>query len=406
MSERLPFLQGVNTHMAVISGFCGYRYNKEKVNLQKAIAPPYDVIDDSQKQLFSSYNYNFVHVHLNDSHESAANTLQKWIDEDVLKKDDESLYVYRQSFTVKGRSFIRTGLVCLLKLEEWGGDVLPHEQTFPETVGERMQLMETTRANIGQLFMLYKDQIGEIDQILNASTTAHPDIEYVDPDSCVHCLWRIPSNQKIIDLMKTKKVIMADGHHRYNAALAYKNKHPEDQGGNQVMVTLVNSYNSGLLILPTNRVLNKRGIGIELFKEYFDVEELDNLQDIDNLAEKCFVMADDSQIYKLKLKNYDILDEIFADIPTYKDLDVAILHKLIFNKIMNMDEEELNSIIETIKGNEKTIEAIKSGKTAFFLRPPTMTQMFDVVEEGEIMPQKSTFFYPKMFSGLVLNKWR
>ncbi|MBL7054253.1 DUF1015 domain-containing protein [Candidatus Woesearchaeota archaeon] len=395
--------------MVEIKAFQGYRYNPDKVDIQKVISPPYDVISKKIKKKLASAEYNFVHVNLNDSHEDAGRILNQWIDNQVLLKDEkESLYVYQQEFTVNDFKFKRTGFVCLLKIEEWGNDVLPHEQTFDKIVDERYGLMEKTMANFGNLFMIYEDDNKEEDKILTNITNHPENINFVDANNVVHKLWAVDDKNIILDIihnLKGKKAIMADGHHRYQTSLNFYKNHQDVKGAEYVMVTLVNAYNEGLLILPTNRIINDVEIDIERFSEYFYVKKLDSLDNI-GIPEKSFIIAKENKFYFLELKNADVLDEIFGgDNIAYKELDVAILHKLIFEKILKIPEEELQQKIQFIKGNEATVEAAGMGKTAFFVKPPSLKQTIELTKKGKIMPQKSTYFYPKLFSGLVLHKF-
>ena len=198
--------------------------------------------------------------------------------------------------------------------------------------------------------------------------------------------------------MNDKKLLIADGHHRYKTALKYKKKH----GGNYVMATLVNSFNEGMVILPTNRLLNNK-VDIEDFNEYFDAEETNEINELD---EKSFIVATKEKKWSIKLKNEEILNEIFKGREIFKDLDVATLHKLIFEKILDISlDEQKPPKIKFIKGNKFTLDSIDDSNTAFFVRPPSLEQTFKIAIKGKVMPQKSTYFYPKMFSGLVIYKW-
>ena len=264
--------------MVEVKAFKGYRYNTEKADVQKTISPPYDVIDECMKMELGSYEYNFVHVNLNNSHDKSSEILKEWIREGILVEEGkDSLYAYQQEFIVDDKKLIRTGFVCLLKIEEWGNNVLAHEQTFPKIVDERYDLMEKTKANFGNLFMLYEDEKKEIDNILNNITVKQEDMKHIDANGIMHKLWKMDDENvisEIIEKMKDKKAIMADGHHRYQTALNFHKDHADVNGAENVMVTLVNSFNEGLIILPTNRILNNVEPDINNFSEYFDVEDI------------------------------------------------------------------------------------------------------------------------------------
>jgi len=393
--------------MVEIKAFRGYRYNPEKTDVQKAISPPYDVIDDDMKAELGAYEYNFVHLNLNESHDKASEILEEWIRNGILVKEGkDSLYAYQQEFAVNDKKLSRTGFVCLLKIEEWGNNVLAHEQTFPKIVDERCDLMEKTRANFGNLFMLYEDEKKEIDDVLSGLTSKQEDMKHIDTSGIVHKFWKIDDENAISDViekMKNKKAIMADGHHRYQTSLNFYKNHADVKGAENVMVTLVNSFNEGLIILPTNRILNEVEINIDDFSEYFEIKKIEILDNIE-LEEKSFVIAKGKEFYYLKLKNEDILNEVIED-EDYKRLDMIILHKLVFNKILNLTDEKIAEKIRFIKGNEATIKALNEDNAAFFVRPPTLRQTIDMTMKGKIMPQKSTYFFPKLFSGFVIRKF-
>jgi len=321
-------------------------------------------------------------------------------------EEKDSLYAYQQEFVVNDKRFTRTGFVCLLKIEEWGNDVLAHEQTFPKIVDERYDLMEKTRANFGNLFMIYEDEKKEIDDILNNITGKQEDMKHIDTSGIMHKLWKIDDEyviSGIIEKMKNKKAIMADGHHRYQTALNFHKNHAGVKGAENVMITLVNSFNEGLIILPTNRILNNVELDIDNFLKYFEIKKLENLDNIE-LEEKAFVIAKGKEFYYLRLKNKDVLNEVIED-EDYKNLDIIILHKLVFNKILKLSDEEVAEKIRFIKGNDATIEALNESNAAFFERPPTLRQTIDLTMKGKIMPQKSTYFFPKLFSGFVIHKF-
>lgn len=407
MSNVFLFYLGVK--VVEIKAFQGYRYNSAKVDIQNVIMPPYDVIDKDMKKKLTASKHNFIHINLNRSYDEANKILEQWIKDKILIKDnEESFYVYQQEFNVDGVNYKRTVFICLLKLEELGDNIMPHEQTFKKHVDERYGLMEKTKAHLGQIFMIYEDDKKDIDKILLGIVKNPEDIHYVDDDKCSHKIWKFNDTKiisNIINLMKDKKTIIADGHHRYKTSLRYYQNHQDIEGSKYVMVTLVNSYNEGLIILPANRLLKETEINIDDFSQYFDIENLDNLENI-KLEDKSFIIAKENKCYLLRLKDQSILDVIFkGGDAIYKDLDVLILQKLIFEKIINLPPEELNQKIDFVKGNKSTINSLSYEKSAFFVKPPSLQQIFEIAKKGKVMPQKSTYFYPKMFSGLVIHKF-
>ena len=378
----------------MIKPFRGYRHNTQKVDAQDVVSPPYDVISDEMKKTLSARSpYNFVNILLNDDHNKANELLNDFIKKEIIVRDDsDSLYIYEQKYDIDDSSFTRTGFICLLKIEEFGGDVLPHERVFEKYVDERFDLMKKTKSDVGQIFFVYEDEKNEIDTIFDEQKSGNSDLFFTDDDGCEHKVWRVSDENaidRVVAIMKDKQILVADGHHRYTTAIRYNKEHPEKE---YVMITLVNSFNEGLLILPTNRVM-KIQINIEDFKEHFHIEKLPKLE-ID-LEPKSFIIADAENSHKISL-----IDK------NNSDLDIVLLHDLIFKKILNLPEDKLKyPDLEFVKGNEGTIERIKDGKTAFFVNPPTLQETFAVSKSGNVLPQKSTFFYPKIYSGFVLNRW-
>jgi len=372
--------------MVSIKPFKAYKYNIKKVNIQDVITPPYDVIDEEMnKSLQSKSEYNFVNLILNDKNENAGKLLQKWIKENILIQDDQdSIYVYEQIFSINNKEFKRTGFVCLLRLEECGNNIMPHEMTFDKVLDDRFDLMVKTNSNLGNIFMIYEDKNKEIDRILEEKS--NKELEFIDDENCVHSIYKLPKEKidRVKKLMQDKKLLIADGHHRYKTALRYKNNY------DHVMVTLVNSNNKGMIILPTNRVLNKK-IDINDFKEYFNIKTTENL----NFGKNSFIIISNGNKYLITLKEKN------------NNLDVEILHNLIFEKIIKIPkQDQIHPIIKFIKGNERTLKEINEKNTIFLVNPPTLEKVFKIANNHKILPQKSTYFYPKMFSGLLINKFK
>lgn len=392
--------------MVEVKGFQGYRFNASVLKVTDCIMPPYDAVSEVLIAKLRNHPHNFIHLNLNPSHDDAAKKFYEWLDSGVLLKDDkDSIYVYQQEFTVGETAYKRTGFISLLKLEELGEYVLPHEHTMDKHIEDRLSLMEKTQANFGNIFMVYKDQERSIDMILERYATGNTDITYVDEEGCSHRLWKITDEKDIASIsetMKDKQVVIADGHHRYKTALRYKEKNPDVKGNDYVLTTMVNGYNEGLIILPTNRLIPDR-VDLTKLEPYFNITPIGGLQDFEPGS---FIIASGDTYNHLRLKSEDVLDEVFSgEESIYKGLDVAILHKIIFDKVLEVDSSGFTQD-NFIKGNEATLLAVKDkSMTAFFVNPPSLEQTFNIAEKGRVMPQKSTYFYPKMFSGLVINKF-
>ncbi len=377
--------------MVQIKAFKAYRYNRQKVNIHDVIAPPYDVIDSNMRMdLKNKSEFNFVNIILNESHDNAKELLHKWIKENVLMQDKEdSIYIYQQEFKLGNKIFKRTGFVCLLKIEELGNNILPHEQTFEKHIEDRFSLMEKTHSNLELIFMVYQDKKREIDGLIIPLAEKAEELKFVDNDNCIHRIYKANNPhiiRKIAALMQNKKLLIADGHHRYKTAL----RHSKKYGYGHIMAALVNSDNEGMVILPTNRVAEEK-IDINDFTKYFDIKPSNAL----SFGNNSFIAATNSSKYLMELKQAN-----------NSDLDVEILHKLVFEKILKIPQEEQKPPkINFFKGNKATLDAINESNTAFFVNPPPLDKVYEIASAHRILPQKSTYFYPKMFSGLVINKF-
>jgi len=377
--------------MVEIKPFKAYRYNQQKIDPQNVIVPPYDVIDSGMKADFEKKSeFNFVNIILNENHDNAKELLHKWIEENILMQDKEdSIYIYQHEFKLENKTFKRTGFVCLLKIEELGNNILPHEETFEKHIEDRFSLMEKANSNLELIFMVYRDKKREIDSIITPIAEKTEELKFVDNDNCTHRICKVSDQnviKKVISLMQNKKLFIADGHHRYKTALRYGKKY----GYGYVMAALVNSDNEGMLILPTNRVVEEK-ININDFTRYFDVKPANAL----SFGNNSFIAATNGSKYLMELKQEND-----------PDLDVEILHKLVFGKILKIPREEQKPPkINFFKGNKATFDAINESNTAFFVNPPSLDKVYEIASSHRLLPQKSTYFYPKMFSGLVINKF-
>src|SRR6056297_1864271 len=269
--------------MADVYPFRGYRYNREKAgDLNRVVSPPYDKIDDEQREeLINSSPYNIVRIILSeattnydDKYEVAAKYLQDWIDEGVLQRDKEpSFYSYYQEYKVEGEKKVRKGFVGLGKIEA-GEGVKAHEETMSGPKADRLRLLKATEANFGQIFMLYSDPENGITEVLDSNTEGEPLVEVKDQDHNAHKVWKITDESIISSIqerMKDKSLYIADGHHRYETALNYRNecrqKHWEyvnNEGFDHRMMTFVNVDDPGLSILATHRLV----YGLDQFKPH------------------------------------------------------------------------------------------------------------------------------------------
>jgi uncharacterized protein (DUF1015 family) len=425
--------------MVDIIPFNGITYNKEKISdFSRVITPPNDVISKEVKQeLIDQSDFNFVKLILpdgnGDKYENSAKLLKEWVQEEVLAKDDEeTIYIYSESYIIDGKMFGRTGFMTLIKLEDLGNGVLPHEKILEKDLKDRIELIKTTKANFGVPFVLYDDKQKIIDEIVGKEIEGkEPYINFTDKKNVTHKLWKVSNKKAIMKIqeeMKQYRCVIADGHHRYTSELKVKEMLEDTEGAKYGLLCFVNSFNEGMIILPTNRVvfgLENIDMGevIEQLNEYFEVEEIGDIEELAKKVSETKIMIDkttnlknhvfgvysnlNNKGYLLSLKDISILDSIMpGKTDIYQKLDINILHKIIIEKILGISEEKQKNRenIDFIKGNEETVAKMqdKEIQFAFFVNPPLMREVFLTARAGETMPQKSTYFYPKVFSGLVI----
>jgi uncharacterized protein (DUF1015 family) len=409
--------------MVAIKPFNGYRYDVEDIS--KVISPPYDVISkEKQKRLLEDSPYNFVRLILgNDPYveecrrdlEMISGLLNEWIEKGILRQEDkESLYVYSQVFSVGGDQKRRTGLIALVKLENFGEKhIYPHEKVIPKHVEDRLLLMEATQANLGLIFGIYPDPSRETDRLLDEVSSDEP-LFTCTLDDVLHELWKIDDDAFIGNLQKEmadKQVYIADGHHRYTTALRYRDAHPDQQSAKYVMMALVNMYNEGLTILPTHRLVRKgnhdtttilEGIG-----NSFQTEPTTQDQMMEGIKGKRYAygLYADGDFHILRLKDRRTVESLPAVSEALKQLDVTVLHELILKPLLDIDTEALDiqDKITYAKSTDAAMANLATGDYSFgfFLNAVNMEEIVRVATAHEAMPQKSTFFYPKVYSGLV-----
>jgi len=437
--------------MAEIRPFKGIKYNSEKVKLEEVITEPYDRITlPMQEKYYQRNPYNVVRIILGkdddpehperDKYKRANIYLEKWEREGILiKENKKALYIYEQEFQIKGQHRKRTGLIARVRLEEFSSrKVLPHEKTFPKHKVDRLNLLRATKANTGQIFLLYKDDDKSVClTIEKAKGNGDLIAEVRDEDNFRHRLWCIKDEEAILGIQKAmadKVLIIADGHHRYETSLNYQKEILNEMRGvksdepfNYVMMTLFRLDDPGLVILPTYRLvkgldkLSKEGFK-ELLSPYFEILELDwsdtsgksVLEEVQKrIDSKDHIFAafifQFKKFFIFRLKSEDILDEEINDGKSkeWKRLDVAILHSLIIDKLKSLSSESfsLEDKVSYIRNLDQGLEKVRNGEfqIIFLLRPTLLHQIREVVENGELMPQKSTDFFPKLKSGLIMN---
>ncbi len=433
-----------------IRPFKAFRFDEKAVgDVGRCVAPPYDVINgEQQDRLYEKSEYNIVRIingktgpsdNENDNqYTRAAEHFRSWIEKGVLKQDSaDTIYAYVQDFQLGGADFQRLSFIALAKLEEFGKIVKPHEQILKEPTIDRLNLKKATDARFGLVFMLYEDPKHVADNIVEKTAQQKPLVDFVDDFNVRHRLFFITDQNDIsavTEMMRDKSCVIADGHHRYTTDLMYA-KETNDPAARFPMIAFCNVCHEGLLVLATHRLVgNLNGFDIDkllaalqtdfdLMRYTFNSDRTKTDARENMLAqirvEHCKdgnafgIYAGDNAFHVAVLRDKRKMDSVAPDMSThYRSLDVAVLHKLVLEKLLNIDEQALaggTNIVYVKDGDHATdrmIEQIdqKSKQVAFFMNPPKISQIQMVADAGERMPQKSTYFYPKVHSGLTINK--
>jgi uncharacterized protein (DUF1015 family) len=412
--------------MAQVHPFRAYRYTKQAGDLKDLVTQPYDKITrEMQTRYLERSPHNLVRVilgqktptddALNNVYTRARDHFEQWISDGLIAQDPEpAFYAYYQQFVVPetGERLTRKGFIGL-------GDVVPyedrvvhrHEQTLSGPKKDRREVLEHTKAHFGQIFMLYEDPAKAIDGMLDGFCREPLCDEVPEEDGTLHRIYRITDAEvieRIRSVMSDKKLIIADGHHRYETALAYRNDHPEMEDAKRVMMTFVNLHSDGLRILATHRVL----------------------AGVDDLNPEKFLESARREFTVSKLEGPAALKQIFGELAPDKirigvmfhgslqihllerarkgDLDVRVLHQELLGKALGIDEEAVRNEkhLRYVRGLENATDMVKAGEAqaAFLLEPTSLRQVADTSLAGGVMPQKSTDFYPKLLSGMTMYR--
>ena len=408
--------------LSQIYPFQPLRYTEKAGTPENLVTQPYDKISPAMRSRYLSLSpYNLVRIILGEPkpadtdsdsvYTRAARHLTEWIAAGVLARDREpGVFPYFQEFTVPdtGERLLRKGFIALGKVEEYAAGVVHrHEQTLAGPKKDRLELLRHTHAHCGQIFMLYPDPAGAIDTLLDEAAQGRPLTEVTDEDGGIHRLWKISGAARIQQWMADKKLLIADGHHRYETALAFHKENPGLDGADRVMMTFVNMHSPGLKILATHRLVNgldTQGFPDEFLRtaaKHFQVEEIDSVQ---RLAQSWARSTDRSIIGAAIGNRLFLLEEREAR----GELDVRILHERILAKVLGIGEEAVRDErhLRYIRGIDLAVEEARKGaaQIAFLLKPTSIRQVADTSFAGGVMPQKSTDFYPKLLSGLTIYK--
>jgi uncharacterized protein (DUF1015 family) len=403
--------------LARIFPFQPYRYSAQAGPEQNLVTQPYDKISPSMQARYLSLSpYNLVRIILGERaptdnegdnpYTRAAALLKDWIGSGILEHESApSVFAYFQKFTAPDSNQIleRKGFIGLGAVEDYATEVVHrHEQTLSGPKKDRMELLRHTHAHFGQIFMLYPDPELKIDRILDETAKGAPVTSIQDEDGVTHRVWKISDPATIAQiqaLMADKKLLIADGHHRYETALAFRNQNPGLKDAEKVMMTFVNMHSPGLEILATHRVL--RGIPVE-HENKIPARRLNSIHEL-----KRIFQTPSPEKIRIGIASG-------SDVSLYErdrhpgELDVKVLHEELLGGALGIGEEAVRDEkhIEYVRGIDAAYAKVQSGaaQLAFLLEPTTMEQVAGVAFSGGVMPQKSTDFYPKLLSGLTIYK--
>lgn len=437
--------------MVKVAPLNGITYNFDKVEITDVIAPPYDVISsDEQDNLYNKSLYNVVRLILgkinpddsdfDNRYTRSAESFKNWLEQKILiPSQAPCVYYYIQNYiTAKGNKISRKGFIARNLIEEYEkGNIMPHEFTMGGPKEDRLKLMKTCKANFSQVFFAYSDTEGEIDKAV--ILPEKPIIDVTDDQGIQNILYAIEDKDvlnKISEVMSNKKVLIADGHHRYETSIAYRNFRreqnkdwKEEDDFNYVMAYYTNLDDENLKVYPTHRIV-KREIDkenlLENLNKYFDKAEysFDTLtredvkekfvSDIEETAKSkiafgaCF--KNENKYILFKLREKESVDKLLAekDVPeVLRKLDLSFLHKIVLSDFLGFSEEDQfkQNGVKYLKKEAEAFEAVenKHAEVVFIMATPSIQLIKEVSSQGYKMPQKSTYFYPKLLSGLVIN---
>lgn len=437
--------------MTDVQPFRSLRYNVERVGcLSSVISPPYDVVSPREQQLYLMHSpYNVIRLELgeekpsdsseNNRYTRAAGTLRKWLEEGILfREQSPAIYIFKHRFIHQGVEKSRWGLNARVRVEDWStGWVRPHEHTFEEKIGDRLKLMRSCCCNLSPIMGMFRHEPGGLISFLTRLTEDDPDLSALDLQGVTHNVWIINDEKSIAEISAwcgDKVIYIADGHHRYETALAYKREQiaahssvTGDEAFNFVMMTLMDAGDPGVIMFPTHRLVRlvePQSLARlkEEFSPFFHLEELDPsgttpaealkvwLEVLEERGKKGIAIG----LYGFNGKRFCILmpreganlQEMMPPEHSqlWKDLDVAILHQIILRRIMGMDALQDEEYLKHTQEGMEAIDLVDSSEyqLAFLMNSVPVSTVLAVADTGDRMPQKFTYFYPKLPTGFAM----
>ena len=430
--------------MTEIIPFKALRYDPHQVKLEDVLTQPYDKITpEMQTKYYERSAHNLVRIILGKGGETdtdafnvytrAAEYLHDWRSGGILKQDGEpGIYAYTQTFTVPGTADLaeRRGLIALGRIHDYADRVVyRHELTHSGPRADRLNLLRATRAHFGQIFMLYSDPQREVETLLRVKTEEDPDTSVLDEYETLHRLWRIQDPamiQAVKQSISDKKLLIADGHHRYETAMAYRNERRAQSGNTDtnaayefVMMTLVPMESRGLVILPTHRVIHglptfDRERMLEAAERFFEIDRIDLRTEsrsattlLGEAGENgtAFVAVTRQGPYLMRARKNAVEEALGQVSALQRNLDVVQLHRIMLERVLGISEEAIRNQ-QNVRYERDAFEAIswvrQGANVAFLMNAAKIEQVRDIAFAGDVLPQKSTDFYPKLLSGLTI----
>ena len=421
--------------MAHVAPFRALRYDLSKIpHVQDLVSPPYDIVSEREQDVLEQRSpYNVIRLERprgGDCYRTAGARLRSWMEDGILQRDErEVFYLYQEEFSYQGVSWRVGGLMGRVRLEQFSrGTILPHEETLSKAKEDRLMLMRETFCNFSPVYAMYHDPEKNISHLLESVWTRKPMVEFEDDQGIIHRLWQVSDPallRAISSAFSEKKLYIADGHHRYETALRFREEMraaaPDEEireDSRYIMMLLTNLEDEGLKVLPTHRMIKgirnfEPSIVLSCASNFFHVEKLTGTGSLEKtLSEREHTVAyyfGGDDYFLLQRKEGVNVQSILPDkSEAYCDLDVTMLHTLLIEPALDIGPEKLaaGGNLGYTRSTAEALRLVDSGayQCAFFLNPTKVTQIRDVALAGEKMPQKSTYFYPKPITGLVMNQ--
>ncbi len=416
--------------MVDIRPFKAIRYTGKAGDVENLITQPYDKIDtEMQKEYYAKSPYNYCRLILpieQNKYEVANQRILKWMEEGIMVKETQpAVFVSRQEFSLDGKKYARTGIIAALRLYVYSENrVFPHEATYKAPKADRLNMLRTVQKDLEPVFLIYQDQEKKTITFLEETTKAKPEIQVTDSLGVRHSVWVIIDAEKIKHLqvvLSDKTMVITDGHHRYESAIAYrdemrkKGNWTEDSAFNFHMSYLVPVEEEGLIVLPTHRLLKDYKLTddlLQVFKFFFEVQEIDPTVDglesflKSHFNEHAFCIYYGFKAYGLILKHDKAVYE-FVNANVSKEtkiFDVVILRDIVFKFILKTGELNIDDNILYVRWAKVAVEKVDRGEAsiAFLVNPVNAKTVAEIAQQHELLPEKSTDFYPKMVSGLMM----